>query len=38
VHFSENIVVHGYTFGNEQWAANNYGEFPTFTAAGKGGI
>ena len=31
-------VAHGYDFRNEKWVENDYGEFPTFAAAGNGGV
>ncbi|MCK7540442.1 MAG: beta-lactamase family protein [Marinilabiliales bacterium] len=34
----EEGVAHGYELVNGEWAESDYGEFPTFPAAGNGGV
>jgi CubicO group peptidase (beta-lactamase class C family) len=36
--YPENGVGHGYSFVNNRWTENDYGEYPTFPAAGNGGV
>jgi CubicO group peptidase (beta-lactamase class C family) len=36
--YPESGVAHAYDFDGEKYVENDYGEFPTFTAAGNGGV
>ena len=36
--YPETGVAHAYDFDGERYVENDYGEFPTFTAAGNGGV
>jgi CubicO group peptidase (beta-lactamase class C family) len=36
--YPEKQVAHGYSFVNHQFVENDYGEYPTFTASGNGGV
>ena len=36
--YPENGVAHGYILKNNKWEEYDYGEYPTFAAAGNGGV
>lgn len=36
--YPDKNVAHGYIFKNDQYQEYDYGEYPTFTAAGNGGV
>lgn len=36
--YPEEGVAHGYEFSDGKWVESDYGEFPTFAAAGNGGV